>query len=80
VRRNSFLSFLILICLYGAPAYAGCLPSHFGAALHERYPDMKLVELQDLLQDDQQIMKDAHLADCPGVAHAISMVKACPMP
>lgn len=69
MRRNSFLCFLMLVGLCGAPAYAGCLPPQLGAALHERYPDMKIVELQDLLADDQQIMKDAHLAECPGVAH-----------
>jgi hypothetical protein len=69
VRRNGSLSLLMLIGLCGAPAHAGCLPPQLGAALHETYPDMKIVELQDLLADDKQIMKDAHLAECPGVAH-----------
>lgn len=68
MRRTSLLFFSTLIGLCGAPAYAGCLPPKLGAALHEKYPDMKIVQLQDLLADDQQIMKDAHLAECPGVA------------
>ena len=68
MKWHSFLSFLILIGLCGAPAYAGCLPPQLGATLHEKYPDMKIVEFQDLLADDQQIIKDAHLAECPGVA------------
>jgi hypothetical protein len=58
----------MLIGLCGAPAHAGCLPPQLGAALHAKYPDMKVVELQDLHADDQQIMKDAHAAECPGVA------------
>jgi len=69
VRQGSLLCILASIGLGGASVYAECLPPQLNTALHERYQDMKPVELQDLLPYDQQIMKDAHLAKCPGVAY-----------
>lgn len=65
---KKFLCFLALMGVSGGVAHSSCLPPQVANLLHSNYSDMKIVELQDLEADDQQILKDAHKQECPGVA------------
>jgi hypothetical protein len=45
-----------------------CLPDDVRSTLYARFPGWKLVELQDLREDDQGLLRERSAADCPGVA------------
>lgn len=61
--------FMLLLCSSIAAVRASpCLPDNVGSALATRFPGWKLVELQDLREDDQSLLRERPGADCPGVA------------
>lgn len=48
--------------------HASCLPDRLDSQLKEAYPSWKVVELQDFESYDQELLREAHLDKCPGVA------------
>jgi hypothetical protein len=44
------------------------LPSSVRAAVEEKYPGWRLVQVSDLRSDDQTLWKKSHGAKCPGLA------------